>query len=364
MTNKIPIIKVKSEVKKISNRNPNLRDVICLIGGFETKLDEDDKTHIDAPKFYTTLEAAEADLADGSELTLPDANKALKQIFREDVGGVLVVNISTFTGTTDRTWSRAVTAQKLEDALASVEDIEFDLLYVTDALTDELIVKIDTDAKARFEDKKPYGYIGTGTRASKAAYSTTAEKLGDFCYAFLTQTLEVDNEEFNLSESGAYLTNLIATLPVGNSLTAKVLDEVTDIDPVYNSNSSVTLGEMVGMGYFVVRLLNPLENTYECVNSATANGLDLYVNRVRDYIVNDFALRQFLGEKNNTITLQAIETECNSLLVKFRDDLGVVENITYGVEKKNSDTVNIILNTIEFAGIITEIDVFITIEVI
>lgn len=365
MTNRIPKITVKQEVKEMSHwRNPQLRDIVCLIGGFETKLDEDDNTHIDKPKFYKTLAEAEADLRDNSEQSLPEANKALRQIFHESINGVLVVNISTFTGSDTRTWSRTVTTEKLAAALTSVADIEFDLLYVADTLSDTIIEQIDTDAKARFENKKPYGYVGVCTRANVSAYTTTAAKMGNFCYAMLTQTLTINGTELSAIESGAYLTNLIATLPVGNSLTAKRLPEVTGVGTEYTFGASDMGAVLVGLGYFVVRLLNPLENTYECVNSATNNGLDLYINRCRDYIVNDFALRQFLGEKSNNITLQGIKTECNAILIKFKDDLGVVEGINYSVEKVDSNTANIILNTVEFAGIITDINVFMTIEVV
>ena len=364
MTNKIPIIKVTSEVKKISNTNPNIKDVVCLIGGFEKKIDEDDKSNIDAPVFYDTLEKAEADLFDGRETNTPDANLVLRQVFREDISGCLVVNISTFTGTDTRTWSRNVTKAKLESALNSVAQMEFDLLYVATELTDEFITVIDTDAGLRFEDKKPYGWIGVGARANMSAYTTTAGKLGEWCYAFLTQELEVNNEELSLVESGGYLTNMIARLPVGNSLTAKVLEEVTGIGTSYTFGEDEDGATLVGLGYFIIRLVNPMEQTYECVNSACANGLDLYINRVRDYIVNDFALRQYLGERNNQATISGIEMECNRLLNKFRSDLNLVQNITYAVERASIDCVNIILNTIEFAGIITEIDVFITIEVV
>ena len=357
MTNKIPIIKVKSEIKNIGATNPNVRDVVCLIGGFET-----DTNYLE-PTFYPTLAAAEEDLYDGSESTLPDANAALRQLFRRGVSGVLCVNISV---ESSGTWSRTVTKTKLENSLAAVNQLEFDILYVAAELTDELITVIDTEASARFEDKKPFGYIGVGSRASASAYTTTANKLGEYNYAFLTQTLKLDGDESALSliESGAYLTNLIATMNVGESLTAKVLDEVVAVGTTYTFGESDLGTTLVGLGYFVVRLVNPAENTYECVNSATNNGLDLYMNRVRDYIVNDFALREFLGEMNNQATLDSIGMECNRLLVKFRDELGVVEDITYAVEKASADKVNVILNTIQFAGVITEIDVFITIEVV
>jgi hypothetical protein len=359
MTNKIPIIKVKQEVKRINNSNPYLNDVVCLIGGFETE------ANYLEPKFYTTLSAAEAVLADGSETDTPAANLALKQVFDKDISGCLVVNVSVKTGSgSSVTWARSVTKKKLEDALAAVNQMTFGQLFVAEELTDELVTVIDTEAQARFKDKKPFGYIGVGTRNNATTYGTTAGKMGDWCYAFLTQALTVRGNELSLIESGAYLTSLISTLPIANSLTAKILDEVTDIGTTYTFADEDLGATLVGLGFFVVRLIDPLNNTYECVNSATNNGLDLYINRTRDYIVNDFALRQFLGEHNNPVTLDAIKMECNRILVKFRDNLGAVENINYAVEKVNSQTVNVILNSVEFADIITEIDVFVTIEVI
>ena len=94
MTNDIPDIEVRQEVKRINNADESINDVICLIGGFET-----DENYL-TPVFYETLEDAEEDLYDGSESTLPDANKALRKIFDDDsISGVLAVNVSVKTGT-------------------------------------------------------------------------------------------------------------------------------------------------------------------------------------------------------------------------------------------------------------------------
>ncbi len=116
MTNAIPIIKVAQEVKKITKSNSNLRDVVCIIGGFENVLSE--------PTLYTTLSAAEADLGDDEDI---DANLALKQVFCEDISGVLAVDITTYS---DETYDRTITATNLETALESVASLEFDILYV------------------------------------------------------------------------------------------------------------------------------------------------------------------------------------------------------------------------------------------
>lgn len=352
MTNKIPIIKVKSEIKRINTANPYIKDVVCLIGGFETTEKANEVF------FAETL--AEAEAVYGSDVTI-DANAALKQVFRREISGAVIVNISSGSGDNIQ---RNITAGKLETALAVLNDIEFDTLYLLEDSTDANIEALATFAAARFEAKKPFTSVITCTRASKAAYTTTIGKVGDYVIAVLTQPLEVNGTELSLVESGAYLLNTIVRMNVGQSLTAKVLEEVTDVLTVYDESTTVKLSEMVGMGYFVVRSINPLEGTYEVVNSANANGLDMYMTRVLTYIVNEFALRRYLGERNNTATLSGISMECNRLLTMFRDDLQLVENITYAVSKRDAETVDVILNTIEFSGIITEIDVAITIEVV
>jgi len=352
LTNKIPIIKVKSEIKRISSSNPYIKDVVCLIGGFETTEKANEVF------FAETL--AEAEEVYGTDTTI-DANAALKQVFRREISGAVIVNISSGSGDNIQ---RNITTAKLNSALAVLNDIEFDTLYVIEDSADGNIEALATFAAARFEAKKPFTSIITCTRASKAAYTTTIGKVGDYAIAVLTQPLEVNGEELSLVESGAYLLNTIVRMNVGQSLTAKVLEEVTDVLTVYDESTTVKLSEMVGMGYFVVRSINPLEGTYEVVNSANANGLDMYMTRVLSYIVNEFALRRYLGERNNTATLSGISMECNRLLTMFRDDLQLVENITYAVSKRDAETVDVILNTIEFSGIITEIDVAITIEVV
>jgi hypothetical protein len=352
LTNKIPIIKVKSEIKRINTANPYIKDVVCLIGGFETTEKANEVF------FAETL--AEAEEVYGTDTTI-DANAALKQVFRREISGAVIVNISSGSGDNIQ---RNITTAKLNSALAVLNDIEFDTLYVIEDSADGNIEALATFAAARFEAKKPFTSIITCTRASKAAYETTIGKVGDYAIAVLTQPLEINGEELSLVESGAYLLNTIVRMNVGQSLTAKVLEEVTDVLTVYDESTTPKLSEMVGMGYFVVRSINPLEGTYEVVNSANANGLDMYMTRVLSYIVNEFALRRYLGERNNNATLSGISMECNRLLTMFRDDLQLVENITYAVSKRDAETVDVILNTIEFSGIITEIDVAITIEVV
>ena len=284
----------------------------------------------------------------------------MEQILGDNtVSNVVVVNISSGTG---ENIQRNVTQQKLDNAITALDLINFDILYVANELTDTFLKSVT--AESRFENKVPFGYVSAFTRASNSAYQTTAGKLGDWCYASVIQRLEVANDELSLIESGAFVVKQIATQSIGDSLTAKTITEITGINSadVETFNDGDDGAILTGYGYLLFRLINATTNTYEAVNSANPNGVDLYVSRVRDAIVNDFALRTFLGDKSNNITIDLIKMECNRIATLYKD-LTLIENMQYVVEKKDAETVNVIINSIEFAGVITEIDVFITIEV-
>jgi hypothetical protein len=354
LTNKIPIIKVKSEIKKVVYSNPLIRDTVCIIGGFETT-----ENYLE-PTTVNTIQGARNIY--GTDTSV-DGNAALEQILGDNtVSNVIVVNVSR---TSSDNVVTTVTQAELEKAITALDLIDFDILYVAAELTDALLKPVTDFAEVRFENKVPFGYVSAFTRATNSAYQTTAGKLGDWCYASVIQRLEVDNDELSLLESGAFIVKKIATMSIGDSLTARTIPEITGI----NSEDVETFTEgddgaiLTGYGYLLFRLINATTNTYEAVNSANPNGVDIYISRVRDAIVNDFALRTYLGKQSNNLTLDLIKMECNRIATMFKE-LGLIENMSYVVEKKDSETVNVIINSIEFAGIITEIDVFITIEVI
>ena len=346
MSNKVPIIKVKKELKRIDNANPYIKDVIALIGEF--------KTSAKSGEVFVAKGLAEAEAVLGNDVTVP-ANACLKQIFQNDnISGAIIVN---------QTPEGQGSPVSLSSALKVLEDIDFDLLYFVANATNTELETIASFADDRLEDKKPFCWITAFTRTSKSTYETSIGKVGDSCIVALTQGLTVKGDELSLLESGAYITNLIATSNVGDSLTAKVLEDVSGVDTTYNEDTTPKLSEMVGMGYFVVRGINPLEETFEVVNSANKDGIDMYITRVIAYVINEFALRDYLGKRNN-ISISGIKLEAARLLTLFRDDLKLIENMTYNVELKDSETAQVIINTIQFSGIITEIDVSITYEVV
>lgn len=369
MTNSVPGITVVSEIKKVKNENPLIRDVTCLIGCFE------DTETLNTPVLCETLTQAEETFGDDDQY---DGNAALKKVFHDgdknkDISGCIIINCTTVTGSGEnQNINRNLTEAKIKSALNLVALIDFDLLYVACECTDSIVTAVNDFANIRFKGKRSFDYVLVGARNTEALYISTAEKLGDRCAAFLTQPLKVNDETLTLVESGAYITNLIANLPVGNSLTAAVLDEVTglgteylfacDEDGVPLDGNDGLGARLVGYGFFVIRLIDALNNTYEVVNSAGPNGLDLYMTRVTTYIVNKFALREALG-KYNTLSMELITMECGKLYNTFTETLKLVKDIGYTVEKEDAKTVNVILDELVFAGIVTQINVFISIKV-
>ena len=75
------------------------------------------------------------------------------------------------------------------------------------------------------------------------------------------------------------------------------------------------------------------------------------------------SLHQFLGDRNRKATLNEIKQEVDRVKEKCVNTLDLLEDIEYNVEKKSPNCVDINLTKLLFAGIITEIDVYITIEV-
>ena len=104
-------------------------------------------------------------------------------------------------------------------------------------------------------------------------------------------------------------------------------------------------------------------NKYVVVNSEQPNGYDLYINRVRDFVVKEMSLHQFLGDRNRTATLNEIKQELDRVKDKCVNTLDLLEDIEYNVVKKSAECVDVNITKLLFAGIITEIDVYITIEV-
>lgn len=348
MTAVYPHINVYQKKVNVNNSRNGKANKICIIGAFDTLITD--------PKLYIDKETSITEL--GDDVTY-NGCKALPQLWK-GASSILAVNYTTETGSVR---DKTLTTEKLTNCLAKVKGEDFDILYVAESLTDDAIVIIDTFLSETFKMKCPAGFIGGINRANNAAYITTASKLGDHSYGVIMQNLTVNGTSLDLIESSAYYASVIADLNVGNSMTMKQVPNVTGITPELSFETGGDGLALMGAGLTVFKALDRNTSNFVVVNSEQPNGLDLYINRVRDYVVKEMSLQQFLGSRNRPATHNEIIQELDRVKYTCIDLLDLLEDINYTIEKKDAQTVDVIIDSLTFAGIITEINVYITIEV-
>ena len=212
--------------------------------------------------------------------------------------------------------------------------------------------------------KYPAGYVAGITRQNKAGYITTSELVGEHSYGLIPgQSVVYKGTQLSVTNTGAYYAGLLAGLYVGSTMTMKQLPNVTSITPELSFETGEDGKAFVEAGFTVFKAQNRNTGTFVVVNSEQPNGYDLYINRVRDYIIKQMALHQFLGSRNREATLNEIKQEIDRIRYNCVEILDLLVDIEYTVERKNPTCVDINITRLIFDGIITTIDVYLTVEV-
>lgn len=339
----LPLVKVANKTNPVKSK-PGLASKIALIGAF-------DSTETD-PILCTNLDEAYEKL--GTDTTYEGVS-CLDELFY-GASSILAVNITTKSGSGQNvTVDKAMTPGKLTNALSKIKGEVFDKIYIAVKVDNNLIPVLTAFLDKRFEDKYPAGYV---------AFSDFNPTLaGDFCYGLLNQRLTVNGNLLSEIESGAFYCAVLASLNVGNSMTMKVVPDVTGVSPELSFENGQPGLELLESGVTLFKCLDRANNKYVVVNSEQPNGYDLYINRVRDFVVREMSLHQFLGDRNRSATLNEIKQEIDRVKDRCVNTLDLLEDIEYNVEKKSPNCVDINITKLLFSGIITEIDVYITIEV-
>jgi len=276
---------------------------------------------------------------------------------------LLVVNITTWSDATPPVASTTITAEKLAAALAKLENEEFDMLFIADDLSDSLQTTVTTWLDAEFQKKFCHGQVVQMSRANASAYTTSVATVNDNVYYINTQQLTINGTLQSLNRSTAYIAGLIAGMDVNRSLTAKTIPNVSAVSPEYLTASGELGAALLSLNIPFIACRNRNNNVYYCVNSELPDELDLYINRVRDYVINRIAVETYLGEPNSEQTLSGIKNVVDTIVHECVDTLGLLTGIEYSVEKASSTCVNVILEKLIFDEVITEIDIYYSIEV-
>ena len=322
---------------------------IAVIGAFKTTETQ--------PQLFTSLAAAKREF--GTDSTF-DGCVCMPQLFMSGATSVLAVNVST---QSEDVWTKTLDSAKLTAALAKIKGEDWDLLFVCAPLSDALIAIVDAYLDATYEMKYPAGYVGALTGATDAANIATAELAGTHCYGLVTQQGRVSGDTMSVLKFAAYYAGLIAGMSVGDTMTMKTVPYLTKVIPELSFDTGGAGKALLEAGITTFKCVD--RNTGRCVvvNSEQPNGLDLYVNRVRDYVVKELSLHEFLGERNSETTLNEIKHEVDRVKAECVSTLNLLKDIEFNVEKIDARTVQINISKLIFDGIITEIDVYVTVEV-
>lgn len=347
----IPEVSIKPFATKMITQ-PGMAGVVALVGAFDS----------DEKKLESFNNLAQAQEVFGSDDSVMGC-ASLKQIFRRDGGAssVICANITTKTGETKET---EMTVEKLKSALSSIKGEKFDILFIAAELTEEGMNIVKDFLDESYDLQKPVGTILPLNRDTVAKEQTTAEifKTGGL-YGLIDQQFTVKNKQLSIVESAAYYCGVVAGLKVDQSMTMSELPEVTSITPEYGFSENEDGANLVSAGVSVARCMDRVNQKYVIVNSEQPSGLDLYIERTKDFLIRQIALEEYLGDKNTSNSLTAIRSAIETKKQLFLNTLKLLEDITYNVEKVSSNCVNVYLDTLKFAGVITKIDVYVTMEV-
>ena len=347
MTAVVPSIHVYNKKTQLINANGQAGKV-AVVGAFDTL-----ET---TPKLFTSVGEAQEEF--GTDATY-NGCKVIDKLFK-GANSLLCVNITTESGGTR---SKTMTTANLTAALAKIKGEDFDILFIAEVLTDTFIPIITEFLDETYEMKYPSGFIAAINGANTAANVALAALAGEHCYGLITQQLTVLGTELDLLSSAAYYCGIIAGLNVGNSMTMKQVEGVTAITPEYSFETGGEGKTLLEAGITTFKCQDRATNTYVVVNSELPNGFDLYINRVRDYVIKQFALHQFLGDRNRNATLNEIKQEVDRVKDLAVGNLDLLKDINYTVVKENASCVGINIDSLLFDGIITRINVYVRVEV-
>lgn len=354
----IPEVKIKPAETKIITQ-PGMAGSVAVVGAFPST----------TPEIFALTGIRNAAEIIGTDTTYSGVS-AINHIFRRDGGAssVIGVNITTTTGSGDNvTEETTLTVDKLTGALNSLKGEKFDILFVAATLDDSGLETVKDFLAEAYDVQKPVGVVLPLSRTSvdgvSASYKTAAEIFKPVSsYGLIDQQYIVDNTVLSIVDSAAHYCGLVAGKKVDESMTMKELPDVTGVIPEYEFSDSQDGNKLVGYGLTIVRCIDRVNKKFVVVNSEQPSGLDLSVERTKDFVIRQVELESQLGAKTK-LSVTAIRSALETKKQLFKDTLGIIEDLTYKVEKVSSNCVEVYLDSIVFAGILTKIDVYVTVEV-
>ncbi|MBR0369699.1 MAG: phage tail sheath subtilisin-like domain-containing protein [Methanobrevibacter sp.] len=276
---------------------------------------------------------------------------------------LLIVNTTTWSTANPPVASTTLTNEKLTEALSKLKGEYFDILFIAEELSDSAQTLVSAWLDEEFENKNSHGQVSQLSKSTAGAYTTSVATYNKNIYYINTQILTINGVELDLNRSTAYICGLIASMNVSSSLTNKIIEDVTAVSPEYTTESGDLGHTLLNLNIPFIKCKNRRRNEYICLNSQLPNGYDLYINRVRDYVLKMIYIETFLGEQSTEVTVGGIDNIIESVRQTYVEELNLLKDIIYSVEKKSSECVEVYIDSLKFNGIVTKINIYYSIEV-
>lgn len=276
---------------------------------------------------------------------------------------LLINNITTWSEDTTPVASTTMTTEKLTTALNKLHNEEFNILFIADQLTDAQQTLVTAWLDDEFGNKYCHGQVSQLSRANATAYTTSVDTFNDNLYYINTQTFTLNGISLDLNQSTAYMAGLIASMDVNRSLTSKEIPGVSSVSPEYSTIDGELGAKLLELNIPFIACRNRRNKVFYCVNSELPDGYDLYINRVRDFVINKMVVETTLGEINIDTTENGAITIVEGVKQTCVEDLKLLKNIVYHVEKSAPKVVDVILDELVFDDIITQVNIKYSIKV-
>lgn len=341
---------VKENVTVGTTNVPGMASSIAVIGAFNSEIN--DVTVCSTKDIAHTLF--------GTTVTVDDfkGTDAIDGLFY-GASELIVVNITTWSDDETPVPSKTITNEKLTNALAQLKHEVFDQIFIADELSDAAQTILTTWLDEQFGDKFAHGQVTQLQKSTAAAYQTSIATFTDHIYWICTQAYN----GLSLNQSAALFAGYIASLPVNASLTNQVIPMISSISPEYTTESGDIGAKLLELSVPFIEVRNRLAQDYLCVNSELPNKLDLYINRVRDYVINRLQAEVILGQASSDATLETAQSIAEAVRKECVDDLRLLKDIEYSVTKLEGKVVQIALEKLIFDDIIVKVRVPFSIEV-
>lgn len=347
-------INVYEIVNSVVNAIPGMASSIAVIGAFDSKITD----ITDA----STARVAHSLFGTSSTYGTFKGTDVIDFLFI-GASNLVVANITTWTDAERPVAETTLTNEKLTQALAKLKGERFDMLFIAEELSDSAQTIVSTWLDEELKGKNPHGQVASLTRANASAYATSVQTFNKNIYYINTQNLTVNGAQLDLNRSTAYICGLIAGMSVSRSLTSKIIQGVTAVSPEYTMETGDLGASLLNLNIPFIKCKDRNLKEFICVNSMLPNGLDIYINRVRDYVLKTIAVETYLGEQSSDATVEGIDNIVQTVKKVCVEDLKLLKDIVYSVEKVSSDCIEIYIEYMKFDGIITTINLYYTIKV-